>query len=99
MSYISQRAGFIGGKRIGCAWRYFHQFRQNRVPGQLVIQMTDRCNARCPQCGMNTSQHYERHQLGLAEMKKIIDHAGQRQIEALSFTGGSRCCYSMIYWS
>ncbi|NWH05562.1 hypothetical protein [Desulfobacter latus] len=24
---------------------------KGRMPGQLVIQITDRCNATCPQCG------------------------------------------------
>lgn len=25
---------------------------KDRVPGQLFIQITNQCNARCPQCGM-----------------------------------------------
>ncbi len=69
-------------------WHYVHQFRRNRVPGQLVIQMTDRCNARCPQCGMRTTEHFERHRLDLAQLKAIVDNAGRRQIQAISFTGG-----------
>ncbi|MBL0715416.1 MAG: radical SAM protein [Desulfosarcina sp.] len=69
-------------------WQYLHQFRKNRVPGQLVIQMTDQCNARCPQCGMNTSRRFERHRLTLDALKTIIDNAGARSIEAVSFTGG-----------
>lgn len=69
-------------------WHYWHQFRHNRVPGQLVIQMTDRCNALCPQCGMNTSQQFKRHRLGLERLKRIIDSAAARRVEAVSFTGG-----------
>ncbi len=67
---------------------YTHQFRRNRVPGQLVVQMTDRCNAFCPQCGMRTTEHFKRHRLGLGQLKTIVDNAGRRRIQAISFTGG-----------
>jgi hypothetical protein len=69
-------------------WHYLNQFRQGRVPGQLVIQMTDRCNARCPQCGMNSTRSFERHRLSMACLKATIDSAAARGIEAVSFTGG-----------
>ena len=69
-------------------WHNLNQFRRNRVPGQLVIQMTDWCNARCPQCGMNTTQCFERHRLSLAQMNTAIDGAVARRIQAVSFTGG-----------
>jgi hypothetical protein len=69
-------------------WHYARQFRRNRVPGQLVIQMTDRCNALCPQCGMRTTEPFQRHRLGRDQMKRIVDHAGRRRIQAISFTGG-----------
>jgi hypothetical protein len=69
-------------------WHYLNRFRQNRVPGQLVIQMTDRCNALCPQCGMNTTHPFDRHRLGLKRLQGLIDNAGARGIEAVSFTGG-----------
>ena len=36
---------------------------RGRVPGQLVIQYTDACNARCPQCGMRTTERYLRSKL------------------------------------
>ena len=61
-------------------WHYFNQFRRNRVPGQLVIQMTDWCNALCPQCGMNTTQCFERHRLSLPQLKTAIDAAAARHI-------------------
>ena len=69
-------------------WQYLFQFHRNRVPGQLVIQMTDRCNALCPQCGMNTRQSFKRHHLGLDRLKTIITNAAARRVEAVSFTGG-----------
>lgn len=69
-------------------WQYFNELRRNRVPGQLVIQMTDRCNALCPQCGMNTTEQFKRHRLGLDRLKRIVDNASLRGIEAVSFTGG-----------
>ncbi len=69
-------------------FQYLIQFRRNRVPGQLVIQMTDRCNALCRQCGMNMSQHFKRHRLGLDRLKRIVDNAHRRRIEAVSFAGG-----------
>jgi hypothetical protein len=50
--------------------------------------MTDRCNARCPQCGMNTTQRFERHRLSLDHLRALIDSAAARGIEAVSFTGG-----------
>ena len=69
-------------------WHNLNQFHRNRVPGQLVIQMTDWCNARCPQCGMNTGRCFERHRLSRAQLKAAIDGAAARRIQALSFTGG-----------
>ncbi|MCC6145107.1 MAG: radical SAM protein, partial [Candidatus Hydrogenedentes bacterium] len=63
------------------AWRH-------RVPGQLVLQMTDKCNARCPQCQMRVTERFERSTLSVDEMKGIIDAAAAKGIRVLSFTGG-----------
>lgn len=63
-------------------------FLAGRVPGQLVIQLTDKCNARCPQCGMRVTEEFQRTKLGLDEVKKMIDAAAAQGIEAISFTGG-----------
>ncbi|MBN2255021.1 MAG: radical SAM protein [Deltaproteobacteria bacterium] len=62
-------------------------------PGQLVIQYTDRCNARCPQCGMRVTADFPRSKLGLDEAKKIIDAAARHGVESLSFTGGEPLLY------
>ncbi len=58
------------------------------MPGQLVIQITDRCNAVCPQCGMRKTNGFERTRLSSDRIKAIIDAAAQKGIQAVSFTGG-----------
>ena len=60
----------------------------NRIPGQLVVQITDRCNACCPQCGMRATESFARSTLETATIKKIIDAAVCRGVQAISFTGG-----------
>ncbi len=59
-----------------------------RIPGQLVVQITDKCNAKCPQCGMRISSSFKRRTLDKQEVYKTIDAAAHRGIKAISFTGG-----------
>lgn len=59
-----------------------------RLPGQLVIQITDRCNARCPQCGMRITSAFKRRSLDKKIVCQAIDAAARRNIKAISFTGG-----------
>lgn len=61
---------------------------RGRLPGQLIVQITDLCNATCPQCGMNNQNRYKRSSLGRDEVFRIIDRAVERGIKAISFTGG-----------
>ncbi len=61
---------------------------RGRVPGQLVIQLTDRCNARCPQCGMRVTEGFDRSRLSMDEVRRLIDAAAEKGVQALSFTGG-----------
>jgi MoaA/NifB/PqqE/SkfB family radical SAM enzyme len=61
---------------------------KGRSPGQLVIQMTDRCNARCPQCGMRTTNRFDRSVINLDDARRVIDHAAAGGVRAVSFTGG-----------
>ncbi|HBT87488.1 MAG TPA: radical SAM protein [Desulfobacter sp.] len=61
---------------------------KGRMPGQLVIQITDRCNATCPQCGMRKTSTFDRTRLSNDQLKKIIDAAGEKGFQAISFTGG-----------
>lgn len=67
---------------------FLHQLTQGQVPGQLVIQMTDRCNAYCPQCGMRVEAAFKRRTIPHDELLQTIDAAAQKGIQAISFTGG-----------
>lgn len=66
---------------------------QNRIPGQVVVQFTDSCNATCPQCAMRKTNNFKRSKLDEQEIKKIIDHAAKNKFQALSFTGGEPFIY------
>lgn len=68
--------------------RHLGTFARGRIPGQLIIQLTDHCNASCPQCGMRRSASFRRSTLSLDDGKRIIDHAAASGISALSITGG-----------
>jgi len=61
---------------------------RGRIPGQLVIQFTDHCNARCPQCGMRVSNPFSRTRLDMDDVKRMIDAAARQGIRVISFTGG-----------
>ena len=61
---------------------------KGRPPGQLVVQFTTHCNARCPQCGMRVTKKFERKRLPVKDVKRIVDAAAQRNIGSISFTGG-----------
>ncbi|GLI34683.1 radical SAM protein [Desulforhabdus amnigena] len=61
---------------------------QKRIPGQLVIQFTDHCNARCPQCGMRVTEAFPRTKLSVDRIKRILDRASETGIKIVSFTGG-----------
>jgi MoaA/NifB/PqqE/SkfB family radical SAM enzyme len=63
-------------------------FFKGRLPGQLVIQYASHCNADCPQCGMRRSNNFERTRLDKDTVKRLIDDAAQKGVQALSFTGG-----------
>ncbi len=66
----------------------FYSLRKKRAPGQVVIQFTDHCNARCPQCGMNVSHHFNRSKLAREDILRIVDAAADKDIKVVSFTGG-----------
>lgn len=66
---------------------------KGRVPGQLVIQYTDACNALCPQCGMRRTEKFQRSKLPKEEIFRIIDSAAAQKVQALSFTGGEPFLY------
>ena len=66
---------------------------KDRVPGQLVIQITSQCNASCPQCGMRKTADIRRTRLKTDAIRQILDIAGKKGIQAVSFTGGEPLLY------
>lgn len=66
---------------------------KGRIPGQLIIQLTDRCNAKCPQCGMRLTEKFERSKLNTDDIRRMIDAAAENGIQSLSFTGGETFLY------
>ncbi|MEM9354059.1 MAG: radical SAM protein [Planctomycetota bacterium] len=68
--------------------KHLGRMLRGRSPGQLIIQYTDRCNARCPQCEMRVQNDFDRTALDLDRGKKLIDAAVKNGVAALSFTGG-----------
>jgi MoaA/NifB/PqqE/SkfB family radical SAM enzyme len=66
----------------------FNLLKRNRLPGQLVVQLTDRCNAACPQCGMRRSAPFARSTLSIERVERVIDAAAERGVRVISFTGG-----------
>lgn len=71
----------ILSQAISLLWRH-------RAPGQLIIQLTDRCNAFCPQCGMRVTESFARSRLSTDDVKRLLDAAIQQGIAIVSFTGG-----------
>ena len=67
--------------------------RMGLIPGQLIIQITDACNATCGQCGMRVTNRFPRTRLELDEIKAIIDKAAENGVKAISFTGGEPFLY------
>ena len=61
---------------------------QRKYPGQLVIQLTDHCNACCPQCGMSIAHSYKRSKLKSDDVRRTLDAAAKKGIKVVSFTGG-----------
>ena len=66
---------------------------KDRVPGQLVIQITNQCNAACPQCGMRKTADIRRTRLKVDVIRQILDAAGEKGVQAVSFTGGEPLLY------
>ena len=68
--------------------RTIGRFGRNRIPPQLVVQITNRCNALCPQCGMRRSADIARFDLPAAVMERILGDCAAKGVQAISFTGG-----------
>lgn len=63
-------------------------FLRGRLPGQLVIQYSNHCNADSPQCGMRRSANIPRYTVDKETVKHLLDSAAQKGFKAVSFTGG-----------
>lgn len=70
-----------------------HPFLKGRIPGQLIIQFSNRCNADCPQCGMRRSARIDRNTLSRKRVLQLIDDAAGKGYQALSLTGGEPLMY------
>jgi len=60
----------------------------HRAPRQVVVQITERCNAECPQCGMAAGRRISRRVAETHVMTGVVDHAARIGVRAISFTGG-----------
>ena len=69
-------------------WRDAAALARGHSPRQLVLQLTDRCNATCPQCSMRVSNPMSRTRMERAVAARIVDHAAELGVSALSITGG-----------
>lgn len=78
----------------GAAIKGLRRLAQGRLPGQLIIQYSDACNAACPQCELRASARFKRARIDHDVMKRMIDAAAQNGVQALSFTGGEPFLYS-----
>ncbi|MGD9105313.1 MAG: radical SAM protein [Desulfobacterales bacterium] len=83
--------------------KHLFLLKRRKIPGQLVIQLTDKCNAHCPQCGMRSTVKFQRTKLPLDDVKRILDAAAENGVKAVSFTGGEpflffeELCHLMKY--
>lgn len=69
------------------------RFLRGKSPGQLIIQLTDKCNAKCPQCSMRVTSDFSRNTISETRCLEIIDQAAKQNITALSITGGEPLLY------
>lgn len=63
-------------------------FFSGHVPGQVIVQLTDSCNAHCPQCEMRVGNRFSRSSLDDKDLRRTLDAAAARGVAAVSFTGG-----------
>ncbi len=73
--------------------RTLRSLAKGRIPGQVVIQYTDRCNASCAQCGMRASSTFTRSKLEMDATKRLIDAMAEKGVQSISFTGGEPLLY------
>jgi len=59
-----------------------------KIPGQVIIQITNYCNGSCPQCGMRKGSVINRCNLPEEKIKRTVKQCVKNGMEAVSFTGG-----------
>jgi len=69
-------------------WRDLPSLLLGNAPRHVVMQITDRCNASCPQCSMRCSAGFARSTMPVETALSVIEHASDAGVRALSFTGG-----------
>ena len=75
-------------------WSTLKKLAAGRVPGQVVIQYTDDCNATCTHCGMSATRKFPRFKLLPEQVKPLLDRLASRGVMAVSFTGGEPLLYA-----
>ncbi|MHA1660390.1 MAG: radical SAM/SPASM domain-containing protein [Promethearchaeota archaeon] len=66
-----------------------NNFTSNKVPYSAQIELTLRCNGKCPFCSIhNLSKTYTQNEMSTAQIKCLIDQIAELGVNALSFTGG-----------
>ncbi|KKK44905.1 MAG: Antilisterial bacteriocin subtilosin biosynthesis protein AlbA [Candidatus Lokiarchaeum sp. GC14_75] len=66
-----------------------NNFTNKKVPYSAQIELTLRCNAKCPFCSFHTlPESILSYDMNTAQIKKLIDELANLGILALSFTGG-----------
>jgi MoaA/NifB/PqqE/SkfB family radical SAM enzyme len=75
-------------KNTGQILQTVKKLYRKEVPGQLIIQLTDKCNAFCPQCGMRVTERFPRSKLPTDDVKRTLDSAAEKGVKVVSFTGG-----------
>lgn len=73
---------------------HWRRLLRGRVPGQVVVQFTTRCNASCAQCGMRVTHAGQRFTMNVQQVRRLIDAMAERGVASLSFTGGEPLLYA-----
>jgi len=66
-----------------------NNFTNHKVPYSAQIELTLRCNAKCPFCSIHTiPESYVNNDMSTEQVKNLIDQIADLNVPALSFTGG-----------
>jgi MoaA/NifB/PqqE/SkfB family radical SAM enzyme len=74
--------------RGATVWRDVSSLIRGHSPRQVILQLTDLCNASCPQCSMRATNPMPRTRMDRPLAARIVDHAAELGVSALSITGG-----------